>query len=106
MTHELIILRHAKSDWDSAAESDFERPLSKRGKRDAPRMGEALSRLMAPMAIVASPARRATPPSGAITTRSSTTISSPGSGASALPSVPKRLAKSSNTMVSPAFEPR
>lgn len=36
---ELYILRHAKSDWASGAASDFERPLSKRGKKDAPAMG-------------------------------------------------------------------
>jgi len=55
----LHLLRHAKSAWDQPGLSDRERGLNKRGKRDAPRMGEALSRLMAPMAIVASPARRA-----------------------------------------------
>ncbi len=38
----LILLRHAKSDWDSGAASDFERPLSARGRRDAPRMGRWL----------------------------------------------------------------
>ena len=38
-TPRLILLRHAKSDWDSGAETDFDRPLSARGRRDAPRMG-------------------------------------------------------------------
>lgn len=34
---ELLIMRHAKSAWDSG-DSDFDRPLSDRGERDAPRM--------------------------------------------------------------------
>jgi phosphohistidine phosphatase len=55
----LHLLRHAKSSWDQPHLSDRERGLNKRGKRDAPRMGEALSRRMAPMSIAVSPARRA-----------------------------------------------
>lgn len=35
----LMLLRHAKSDQDAKVE-DHERPLSKRGRHDAPRMGE------------------------------------------------------------------
>ncbi len=35
----IILLRHAKSSWDSPAASDFQRPLNSRGIRDAPRMG-------------------------------------------------------------------
>lgn len=35
----LLILRHAKSDRDDAKLADFDRPLSKRGRRDAPRIG-------------------------------------------------------------------
>jgi phosphohistidine phosphatase len=35
----LLVLRHAKSSWDDAALDDHERPLNKRGQRDAPRMG-------------------------------------------------------------------
>jgi phosphohistidine phosphatase len=55
----LHLLRHAKSSWDEPGLSDRERGLNKRGKRDAPRMGAALARRMAPMAIDVSPARRA-----------------------------------------------
>jgi phosphohistidine phosphatase len=55
----LHLLRHAKSAWDQAGLSDRERPLNKRGQRDAPRMGRALSLRLAPMRIAASPARRA-----------------------------------------------
>ena len=29
----LVLLRHAKSDWFSGASTDFERPVSKRGRR-------------------------------------------------------------------------
>ena len=36
---QLILLRHAKSDWYSGALSDHDRPLNDRGARDAPRVG-------------------------------------------------------------------
>ena len=59
-TRELFILRHAKSDWDSAAKSDFDRPLAKRGKKDAPAMGKWMKeRKLIPDHIVSSPAERA-----------------------------------------------
>ncbi|MBT8038832.1 MAG: histidine phosphatase family protein, partial [Gammaproteobacteria bacterium] len=58
--HELLILRHAKSAWNTGAPSDFERPLSKRGRRDAPRMGRFLAREnLRPDYVVSSPATRA-----------------------------------------------
>ena len=41
---ELILVRHAKSSWKDPALRDHERPLNKRGKRDAPEMGERLAR--------------------------------------------------------------
>lgn len=40
---ELILVRHAKSSWKDPALRDHERPLNKRGKRDAPEMGERLA---------------------------------------------------------------
>lgn len=55
----LHLLRHAKSSWDQPGLSDRDRGLNKRGKRDAPRMGEALAQRMAPMSIAVSPAHRA-----------------------------------------------
>jgi phosphohistidine phosphatase len=56
----LLLLRHAKSDWDDSSLSDFDRPLADRGKRDAPRMGRALkARGPEPDLIVSSPAVRA-----------------------------------------------
>ena len=39
----IILFRHGKSDWDSSAESDHERPLAKRGRLAADRMGRYLS---------------------------------------------------------------
>ena len=41
----LILLRHAKSDWHTGADSDHERPLNGRGRKDAPRVGERLAEL-------------------------------------------------------------
>jgi len=38
----LTIIRHAKSSWDDMSLADHDRPLNKRGQRDAPRMVEAL----------------------------------------------------------------
>jgi phosphohistidine phosphatase len=38
----LIILRHAKSSWKDDSLADHERPLNKRGQKDAARMGELL----------------------------------------------------------------
>jgi len=39
-TRRLILLRHAKSDWPDVPDRD--RPLAKRGRRDAPRVGRWL----------------------------------------------------------------
>jgi phosphohistidine phosphatase len=56
----LYIVRHAKSSWDYPELTDFERPLNKRGRRDAPFMGALLAdRGDAPELLVASPATRA-----------------------------------------------
>jgi len=60
MPRELLILRHAKSDWGTDASSDFARPLAKRGKKDAPRVGEWLYREgLVPDLVISSPAERA-----------------------------------------------
>ncbi len=56
----LLILRHAKSSWKHAELPDFDRPLNKRGKRDAPRMGELLRQAdLLPDLILSSSAQRA-----------------------------------------------
>lgn len=56
----LYLIRHAKSSWKNQNLRDYERPLNKRGKRDAPFMGEKLnSKGLKVDAIVSSPASRA-----------------------------------------------
>ncbi|PYT02158.1 MAG: hypothetical protein DMF60_22130 [Acidobacteria bacterium] len=56
----LMLLRHAKSDWEDASLPDFDRPLAARGRRDAPRVGKALrKRGSLPGLIISSPAARA-----------------------------------------------
>ncbi len=56
----LLLCRHAKSSWSDTTLADIDRPLNKRGKRDAPLMGARLAMLgVKPDAIVSSPARRA-----------------------------------------------
>lgn len=60
LTHLLYLLRHAKSDWKKETVSDFERPLSKRGKSDAPKMAAWLAKQAnLPTKIISSPALRA-----------------------------------------------
>ena len=54
----LILLRHAKSDWPDVA--DHDRPLAKRGRRDAPAVGRWLAESgYAPDAVICSTALRA-----------------------------------------------
>jgi phosphohistidine phosphatase len=54
----LVLLRHAKSDWPDVA--DHERPLAKRGRRDAPVVGRWLGASgFVPDAVVCSTAARA-----------------------------------------------
>lgn len=59
MNRQLLVLRHGKSDWDVDV-SDFDRPLKKRGKKAAQRMGAWLrEQNLVPDYIVSSPAERA-----------------------------------------------
>jgi phosphohistidine phosphatase len=54
------MIRHAKSSWSNPLQSDFERPLNERGKRDAPFMGKQLLRKnVLPDIIISSTAKRA-----------------------------------------------
>ena len=56
----LLILRHAKSSWNNLDLPDYDRPLNKRGKRDAPRMGDFLRHQdLVPDLIISSTAKRA-----------------------------------------------
>ena len=40
----LYLVRHAKSSWNHPELDDIDRPLNKRGKRDAPFMGQRLKK--------------------------------------------------------------
>ena len=56
----LSLLRHAKSSWKDPGLDDFDRPLSNRGKANAPMMGKHMAaRGIKPEAIISSPAVRA-----------------------------------------------
>ena len=56
----ILILRHAKSSWKHPDVNDHDRPLNKRGKRDAPLMGELLQdKHLVPDFIISSTAKRA-----------------------------------------------
>lgn len=56
----LVLVRHAKSSWDNPDWSDFERPLNKRGNRDAPFMAEVIkAKNIIPDFMISSPAIRA-----------------------------------------------
>jgi len=57
---QLTLIRHAKSSWKVVSLADIDRPLSKRGKRDAPEMASRLAkRSVRPDLVISSPAKRA-----------------------------------------------
>lgn len=56
----LLFLRHAKSSWKDITLVDHKRPLNKRGKKDAPIMGDYLkNNKLTPDLIISSTAKRA-----------------------------------------------
>jgi len=56
----LTLLRHAKSSWRNPELADFDRPLNKRGRHDAPLMAKRLAeRGFRPDLLLSSPALRA-----------------------------------------------
>jgi phosphohistidine phosphatase len=56
----LLLVRHAKSSWEQAGLSDFDRPLNERGKKDAPAMAKRVKEKGIELDyLVSSPARRA-----------------------------------------------
>ena len=56
----LVLLRHAKSAWDNADLPDIDRPLSPRGQKAAPAMGERLKKAgYHPDLVLCSTAKRA-----------------------------------------------
>jgi len=55
----VLVLRHAKSSWKHPDLADHDRPLNKRGKRDAPLMGRLLKKKgLVPDNIISSTAIR------------------------------------------------
>ena len=55
----LIVMRHAKSSWKSGHSDDHERPLNKRGQRDAPRVAQELASLgWSPQVVLSSDSQR------------------------------------------------
>jgi phosphohistidine phosphatase len=57
---ELLLLRHAKSAWDTGASTDYERPLARRGQKAAPKVGRFLAAEgLVPDYVISSPAARA-----------------------------------------------
>ena len=60
MSLKILLVRHAKSSWKHPDLDDFDRPLNKRGQRDAPLMGQRITHYnLAIDLIVSSPAKRA-----------------------------------------------
>ena len=56
----LLLLRHAKSSWKEAGLGDHERPLNKRGRRNAPQIGQLIDeKKLWPDLILSSTAVRA-----------------------------------------------
>ena len=56
----LLLVRHAKSSWKDPGLPDRDRPLNKRGQKDAPRMGKRLAEDYPELElVVSSPAERA-----------------------------------------------
>jgi phosphohistidine phosphatase len=57
----LLLMRHAKSSWKHPENPDHERPLNKRGKKDAPLIGRLIKdKELIPQCILSSTACRAT----------------------------------------------
>lgn len=57
---QLFLIRHAKSSWDHPDLDDYQRPLNKRGNKDAPEMAKRLKKAgIFPELIISSPALRA-----------------------------------------------
>ena len=59
MNRRLIVMRHAKSSWDSGAPTDHARPLARRGQKAAPQVAEAIdSRGWSPEHVLSSDSAR------------------------------------------------
>ena len=61
MERRLIIMRHAKSSWNTDSPTDHARPLNGRGRNDAPRIAQRLMELgWMPELVVSSDSQRTT----------------------------------------------
>jgi phosphohistidine phosphatase len=59
MERHLLVMRHCKSSWDHPGLSDHQRPLNKRGRTDAPKVGARLRALgLIPDRVVSSDSQR------------------------------------------------
>ncbi|MEX0824740.1 MAG: histidine phosphatase family protein [Pirellulaceae bacterium] len=59
MTKQLLLMRHAKSDWPAEIRSDHDRPLNGRGRKTATRMGRWIQEQdLLPDLVLCSSARR------------------------------------------------
>jgi phosphohistidine phosphatase len=59
MTLDLLLIRHAKSDWGTPAQPDHDRPLNERGRHDAPLMGHWIAgQGLVPLQVLCSDAAR------------------------------------------------
>lgn len=60
MTFHLYIMRHAKSDWSKEGTSDYNRPINKRGRKNAAKIGQWMTdNKYIPQQVISSPAVRA-----------------------------------------------
>jgi len=56
----LLLMRHAKSSWGYKVKDDWDRPLAKRGEKNAPEMGKLLmEKELVPQVVLSSAAVRA-----------------------------------------------
>ena len=98
----VLLMRHAKSSWKDHKLKDIDRPLSKRGKKDVPYMGQLLvEKELVPQMILCSTALRARSTAeilaekcgykGEITYIESFYLAEPAAYASALSSLPDEV---------------
>jgi len=88
----LMLMRHAKSDWSDEDLGDFDRPLNRRGMRDAPRMGEEMVRRgLVPDLMLVSAARRAVMTAELVIAQWNEGLNGPDAPAPATPAIMPRM---------------
>ncbi len=59
MKRRLIVMRHAKSSWEDGVQTDHQRPLNRRGRRDAPAIARRLAEIgWVPHLVISSDSQR------------------------------------------------